>query len=109
MDRLVRVGDKKTSDKKTAYLDDKPGPETFPSRDLTEQDRKIVPVSTTLQMRLKRLGDAVSRNVQVDTDAVLRRGRTPTVVEMLGLTEQRQKVPHTTVFTSPSLRKHPEK
>ena len=102
LDRLVRVGDKKASDKKTAYLDDKPGPETGPSRDFTEQDRKIVPVSTTLQMRLKRLGDAVSRNVQVDTDAVLRRGRSPTVDEMLRLTEQRQKVPHTTVLTSPS-------
>ena len=102
LDRLVRVGDKKVSDKKTAYLDDKPGPETGPSHDLTKQDRKIIPVSTTLQLRLKRLGDAVSRNVQVNTDAILWRGRRPTGDGMLTSSAQRQKVPHATVLTPPS-------
>jgi len=59
-------------------LDDSPGPETGPLPEpITDEDR-VEPrtlVSDALRNRLKRLGDAVSRDVQVDTNAILDAGR----------------------------------
>ena len=59
-------------------LDDSPGPETGPLPDpITAEDRGEgrTLVSDAMRNRLKRLGDAVSRDVQVDTNAILEAGR----------------------------------
>jgi len=59
-------------------LDDQPGPETGPPPDpITAEDQGLsrARVSDALRNRLKRLGDAVSRDVTVDTNAILDAGR----------------------------------
>jgi len=63
----------------TGFLDDPPGRETGPSRQPIEDDRVQVPVSDALQARLRRLGDAVSREITVDTKEILRQGRSQTI------------------------------
>jgi len=59
-------------------IDDSPGPETGPAQDpITDQDtgtQKTL-VSKALRSRLRRLGDALSRDVTVDTNAILEEGR----------------------------------
>ncbi len=59
-------------------LDDPAGPETGPERDVItaeDQGQPRTRASEAMRNRLKRLGDALSRDVQVDTNAILDAGR----------------------------------
>ncbi len=58
------------------FLDDRAGPETGPGRQpISDSGSVQAPVSDALRARLRRLGDAVSRDVKIDTDEILRSGR----------------------------------
>lgn len=70
---LDRLSDSR--DASAGFLDDRPGLETGPALTPLEGDRLGVPVSDALRARMRRLGDAVSRDVVVDTDSILREGR----------------------------------
>jgi hypothetical protein len=72
------AGEPDAVDSVLGQLDDPPGPETGAEREpinAENQGRRKLRVSDALRNRLKRLGDAVSRDVSVDTDAILEAGR----------------------------------
>lgn len=62
-------------DDRSGFLDDRPGPETGPALAPIGDERPQLPVSDAMRSRLQRLGDAVSRDVVVDTNSILRQGR----------------------------------
>ncbi len=84
---LDRLAD--SEDATAGFLDDTPGPDTGPGAVLSSDDQINLPVSSAMRSRLQRLGDAVSRDVVVDTNSILQRGRDRSRDALEGPLEQR--------------------
>lgn len=88
LDSLVEA-----DDPLSGFLDDKPGPETGPGRQPIEANQAPAPVSDALRARLRRLGDAVTREITVDTNEILRQGRNRASDPLFQPSEKRAKTP----------------
>lgn len=82
-----------TDDASNGFLDDRPGPETGPGRDFIEDERPQLPASAALRERLRRLNEAVTREIEVDTNEILRQGRTRAADPLYQPTEKRATTP----------------
>ncbi len=92
VDRVLgRLDDSEES--ANGFLDDRPGPETGPDLIPIEGQGTVAPISDALRARLRRLGDAVTRNVVVDTDSILQQGRERAANPLADPLEKRPTVP----------------